>query len=329
MKTAAVIGLMFATVASAAPQNSNRSRTISVTFSVDGKRAPCDDLKIQLSLDGRILVPKCLQHGFIVPSAFSKKSSEWLPDQRVDVSLSCGEHAFSFRGLHPGWVSPGSWEVGIAYPPYWTERFGWTGAVETGRWLSYLESECDGCDPGIFTTVSHPTPPPALVASLSHEQPTATGERARDIAYALAVFDSEYQRNRNYLLEKLNSCLSRPKDSPEDDVCDSRLFEYVTNLYWRGDETLLGQLLKLADSRRDVIGEIGTFYSNLLERHTADVVHGMQGLPIDTQLMVCGLAGRDDLAMDGPKLQRVANKLKATNNEVADRCLLEAERTSK
>ena len=317
---------MLVMTVSAASQSSDRERTISVTFSVDGKQAPCDDLKVQLNLVGRVVVPKYVEHGFTVPSVFNKKSSEWLPDQKVDVSLSCGEQAFSFRGLHPGWVSPGSWEVGIAYPPYWTERFGWTETVEKGTWISYLDSECNGCDPGVFTAVSHPTPPPSRVASLRREQPMASGERARDIAYALAVFHVEYSRNRDYLMVKLNSCLARPKESPEDDICDPRLFDYVTNLYWRGDDTLLVPLLKLADSRRDVIGEIGAFYSNLLERRTADVVREMQGLPIDAQLMICGLAGQDDLGRNGPKHDRVVEKLKATNTEVADRCVQEAER---
>lgn len=306
----------------------NADREISLAFAVDGKPVPCRNLRIVLKLDGRLIVPKPSSHGFLVPSEFDRKPSEWSDKDKLDASIACGAYAFDFPSLQPGWVSPGSWEVGAAYPPYWTERFGWTTAIEKGTWLSYLESECNGCDPGVFRTVSHESAPQSVVASFQREQATATGMRARDLGYALAVFNVDYQGNRHYLLQLLHSCLSRPNESPEDDVCDARLLDYVTNLYWRGDESLLPPLLQVADARRDVIGEIGTFYSNLLERRTADLLGAMRELSPEKQLLICGLAGDDDLGINGPKFDRVARRLKAANNGIGDRCLLEAERTA-
>jgi hypothetical protein len=302
-----------------------RHQFIDVRFAVDGKPTPCGDLKVQLQLGDREIVPQYTSRGFVVPEAFNKKPSVWPADQRVGISVSCGEHKFEFSE-HPSWVRSGSWTVGIAYPPYWFEDFRYTGVVEHGAWISYLEFDCDECDPGVISSISHPTPPASLVARLSEEQRSASGEHARDIAYELAVFDIEYQQNRVYLLELLGSCLSKPKESPENDVCDGRLLDYVTNLYWRGDDALLGPLLQIADSRKDVIGDIGTFYADLLDRHASITLRLMQGLPVDKQLTICGIAGSDDLSHDSPKLDRVAKHLKQANDDVAERCLQETER---
>jgi hypothetical protein len=104
--------------------------------------------------------------------------------------------------------------------------------------------------------------------------------------------------------------------------------DYVTNLYWRGDNGLLDPLLQLADSRKDVIYEVGTFYGQLLDRHTTIALQGMRSLPIAKQQVICRLAGEDDFSMDPPKLERVVEGLHAAQDEVAERCLHEAERAA-
>lgn len=210
------------------------------------------------------------------------------------------------------------------HPPYWFEEFRYTSTIEHGTWLSYLDSECNQCDPGVITSISHRTPPTSVVKLLRDEQTTASGERARDIAYALAVYNVEYRQNRDYILGLLNACLSRPKESPEDDVCDHRLLDDITNLYWRGDGTLLPLLLQMADSRKDVIGEIGTFYARLLDRRTAIAVEGLQSLSIAKQQTICQLAGSDDFRLNGPEFDRVTHQFHSIGGEVADRCLREA-----
>ena len=320
--------LLVMIAASASAQTRESSQSISVRFVIDGKPASCDHLRIQLRLDGRRIEPKYTDRGFAIPTAFDKKASESSADERVDVSVSCGKYTLTFPKLHPTWVSPGSWEVGIVHPPYWFEKFRYTRAIEHGTWLSYLDSECNQCDPGVMTSISHRTPPASAVKLLRDQQPTASGERARDIAYALAVYNVEYRQNRDYVLELLNGCLSRPRESSEDDVCDHRLLDYVTNLYWRGDSALLPQLLQMADSRKDVIGEIGTFYANLLDRRTAVAVEGLQSLSIAKQQTICRLAGEDDFRIDSPKLERVAQQLHAASGDVAERCLQEVKKAS-
>ncbi len=298
-------------------------KLISVAFTIDTKSVSCHKLQIKLRFDGSTIAPTIISGGFIVPPIFTQKKSKWTSAKRVDVSVGCDEYTLQFPKLYPTWISAGSWEIGIAHPPYWFERFGSTTAIEHGTWLSNLESECHGCDPGVVTTISHSTPLPSLVALLLREQPNATGGRARDIAHALAVLGSDYQQNRDYLLGLLNACLSKPKQSAEDDVCDARLLDYVTNLYWRGDSELLVPLLQSVDDREDVINEIGLFYGDLLDRHANTALQGMRMLPENKQRMVCKLAGEDDFSLDSPKYERVTNHLQNVGGQVAEHCLEE------
>jgi hypothetical protein len=306
----------------ASAQTRDLGQSVSVKFAIDGKPALCDPLKIQLNLDGRSIEPQSIDGGFALPAAFDKKASAWSGEEKVDVTVRCGKDELTFSELHPTWVSPGSWEIGIVHPPYWFEEFRYSSAIEHGTWISYLVSECDGCDPGIVTSVSHSTPPASVVKLARVGQRSASGERARDLAYALAVYNVSYQQNRDYLLGLLNACLSRPLESAEDDVCDHRLLDYATNLYWRGDSALLPALLEVADSRKDVIGEIGTFYAQLLDRRAAVAVQALQSFPVAKQETICRLAGEDDLA-------RAADHLHEIGGEVADRCLREAERAAR
>ena len=100
---------------------------ISFRFVVDGKPISCTST-VELQLDGRAIVAEHTDGGFVVPTAFNKKPSEWPSDKTIQVKVSCGEYALTFPKLPPSWVSPGQWEVGIAYPPYWIERFGYLRA---------------------------------------------------------------------------------------------------------------------------------------------------------------------------------------------------------
>lgn len=303
----------------AAQQDGEQDQFIAVKFTVDGTAVPCD-LKVDLYSDSHHIVPERIAHGFVVPSHFRKQSSAPPPQKELDVGVICGEYSLHFE-VNPSWVSAGQWEVGIAYPTYAIERFRRSAGLERGAWLSYLISECNGCDAGVVTMVAQPYPPAFVLSALQKEQPNASGERARDIAYALAVFNYQYQRNRDYLVSSLNRCLSRFRESPEDDVCNGELLDFITNLYWRGDDGLLALLLQIVDTRRDIILEIGTFYADLLDRRSAAVLQGLSILPNDKQELICRMAAQDELVMDSPEFERVRNRLRETHNDVADRCL--------
>lgn len=311
--TALVLGLL-----AAASAQSQSKPSIAVSFVVDGKPARCTPFGVELSLNGKIIRPNHHGQSFEVPGAFRKSPLHWRDDQRVDISLTCNENIFVFPNLHPALVGQSDWELGMARPPYSMERFRRTDALEHGAWLSYLLFQGE---PGVETFVSQPDPPADVADAMLIEQVTASGERKRDIAYALAVFGIDYQTNRDYLLSVLKSCLSRLNGWPEDDECDGDLLDFVTNLYWRGDDALLDVLLEASDTRRDVIGEIGTFYADLLDRRGAIFLDSIRPLLPEQQELICKLASRDDLRHKSPERNRVIAFLKATRSEAATGCL--------
>lgn len=291
--------------------------SISVAFAVDGKPTRCTAFSIELRFDGKVIKPNHADQNFDVPDLFKKLPKQWRDDQRVDISLSCGGHTLAFPNQHPAFLRERNWQLGIAYPPYAVQEYGYTHEFDRGAWLGYLIFEGE---PGVVTFSSQPEPPADLSDALRAEQVNASPERLRDISYALAVFNVEYEKNRDYLLSALNSCLSRPKESPEDDVCDSDLFSFVANLYWRGDYKLLLPLLQIAEPRRDVIGDIGIFYADLLDRRGDIVLGGMQELPDDKQRVVCRLAD-DDLRDNSPRQERIKTFLRKAKGTAAVQCL--------
>jgi len=310
--TALLLGLVLTEQA-----QSQLHRSISVSFTIDGKPADCTPFGIELRLNGEIIRPKESAQHFDVPDEFKKPSTQWRDDERVDISLSCSDHTFVFPNQHPAFVRAGDWDLGIARPPYSIEQFRRTRELEHGAWLSYLIFEGE---PGVVTFVSQPDVPIDVADSMRKEQPSSSGERARDIAYALAVFGIEYQTNRDRLLNLLGSCLSKPKESAEDGECGGELLDFVTNLYWRGDDALLAPLLQVADTRRDVIGEIGTFYADLLDRRSAVALESIGKLSPEKQQLLCRLAYEDDLSTDSPKRDRVMAFLRSAGGDVAARC---------
>jgi hypothetical protein len=111
-------------------------------------------------------------------------------------------------------------------------------------------------------------------------------------------------------------------------MCDNeKLYKYLENLYWRGDNGLLGQLLQAADSRSDVVDDDGYFYGDMLDRRTTEMLRGLDSLSALKQKAVCEQAGKDDLSLDPPKEERVAKQLKAIGGDLATRCLQEIEKT--
>ena len=273
---------------------------------------------MELRLNDESIKPKQTVQGFEIPEAFRRPASQWKADQRVDISLTCGGHTLVFPNQHPATVHEGEWQLGIAYPLYALKEYGYTHEFDHGAWLGYLVFEGE---PGVVTFSSQPSPPADLADALRREQPNAASARVRDIAYVLAVFDVDYQKNRDYLMSLLKNCLSRPKESPEDDVCDGDLLSFITNLYWRGDNALLVPLLQIAESRRDVIDDLGTFYSDLLDRRGAVALSGMGELLDDRQKLVCRLADEDDLRFNRPKRDRIIALLREAKSAVATQCL--------
>jgi len=303
---------------------------ISVTFAIDGETVPCDNLKVELHVDHRLIPVKMIDSGFIVPELFKKlyNSPRSHRKNNIDIHIECGEYFFDFPGEYPVRLLPGEWKLGIRYPQTWFEGRMEEPIIEKGMWLSYVDWECNECEPVVESVISHADPPTNVVDRLRREQSGAQGEKAMNIAYELAVFNVEYDKNRDYLLSLQDVCLSSPDKSPLEYICDdTKLHKFLVNLYWRGDSGLLGMLLQNADSRAYVVEESGYFYGDMLDRRTTVFLQSLSGLPVEKQMTVCRLAGKDDLSMDSPKEERVAKQLKAIGGDLATRCLQEIEKT--
>jgi len=319
-------------IAAFAPAQAATHRPIiKVTFSIDGESFHCDDLKVELRVGGRIVPVEQIDHGFIVPPIFAKlyASKQTRGEGNISADIRCGPIALDFDGIYPAQVDPGTWALGIGYPPFWVERERHADALGAGTWVSFIDFETDTCEPCVEQRISHVEPPADAVESSRSKQATAWGEDAARIAFALAVFGVDYAKNRDYLSELLNICLSSPNEHKLKDVCDDgSITLFLESLFWRGDIGLLNKLLEAADSHADAVTEIGTFYADLLERRNADVLRALGGLPVEKQKEVCKLAGSDDLSMNSPKQERVAKQLRAAGGEVALRCLQEAEKAA-
>jgi hypothetical protein len=302
----------------------DRDDQISLDFVVDGKHTDCPDLDVTIGFENRTIRPERSEHGFHVPALFLKgnKSEQFRQNKKVNIAITCGEYSLSFPEMYPISLSPGSWKAGIARPPFWFDDL--SGPSDTilrkAAWLSFLEYECYGCDPGIIVAVSHDDPPVDFVDRLRAEQQHSNDQGSRDTAYSLAVFNSDYQSNRDYLLKILNDiCLKKPLTSPEDDVCDGTLISYIANLYWRGDRVLLQPLLEIPHSRES-FQEIGQFYAEILDERPSAAIDAIKKLSTDQRQEVCRTAGEDDLSVDSPKLKRVEDQLQQIGSEEALQC---------
>ena len=328
----AVFGLVLAlTAAGLSAQGFDKKNSISVSFAIDGEPTPCDDLRVEQRVDKVVIPAKLVGHGFIVPELFfhlyaNPRSRE---ESNIDIHVRCGGHTLDFPGLNPVQVLPGVWEVGIRYPTSWLIDDVESPLLEKADWYSYLATDCNDCDPGLITKFAHFDLPSAFAEDLVKEQPQATGERAMDVAYALAVFNSDYQQNRDYLFSMFEACLSNPSRPVIEDICDDRrLYKELANLYWRGDNDLLLPLLRAAEeTRAGAVDGAGRFYADLLDRRNAEFLLGLGSLPVENQKTVCKLAGRHELILGSAKEERVAKQLRANGGDLALRCLHEIEET--
>lgn len=318
-----VLALVF--VLNGLAQKTAQRPSIAVTFTIDGVSVLCDNLVVELHV-GKHLVPvERIDHGFIVPSIFSRLYAS-PPSRRknnIGIHVTCDAYAFDFQDEYPVRLLPGVWELAIDYPDSWFER---SSGAEIGEWVSSIEWACDECEPVVVESQTHSSIPAEVVERLRKEQPAATGTRAMEIAFALAVFGLDRERNRNYLVDLLTVCLSSPDKPAIEGICDHvRLTSMIANLYLRGDSELLNPLLKVADSDAYVAEEIGDFYAEMLDRRPAEILRGMESLPIAKKQAVCRLAGENEHSVEIPRFQRIAENLRTTGSDLARGCLQTAQ----
>jgi hypothetical protein len=303
-------------------------RLVTVKFVVDGEVQQCYYTKIKLHIGRQLIRPKITKGGFSAPAVFDRLYANGQTRRTANIAadITCRDRTLAFDGLYPSWVKPGLWTVGVANPISWPRD--WSYATQTGFWSSYLESECNGCDPGVVALQAQTEIPRAALSRLVVEQPHATDARARDIAFALAVWKYDAAGNTELLKGLFASCLKKAETDPEDDVCDDALLHELANLYWRGDDKLLPLLLRSAESKSRTAADIGYFSGDLLERRTVVALAALKDLGPDVQRAVCRTAGEDDFRINSPRTERVQEQLREVGGEVAERCLAEIKRAT-
>ncbi len=298
---------------------------IKIDFTIDGVSKPCDGMKVEIRLDGKLVPVQPIDGGFIVPPLFGAlyNSPESRSKSNISVDVECGAYRFDFPNEYPGSLLPGTWNLGVSYPDSWfDDSRPESRNSEAGQWLTFINWECNICEPVLTEAQAHFDIPNEVSQRLQQEQPHATRERAMAIAFALAVFDVDKKRNRDYLLDLFNVCLASPSKPAIEGICDdTRLASMLANLYQRGDGGLLRPLLEAAESSAYVAEELSYFYADSLDRHQPELLNGLGDLPATNQMKVCAEAQQDGLSMDGPQRDRVVKQLKVNGGEVALRCL--------
>jgi hypothetical protein len=301
------------TAAIAAAQTVPPGNTIRVKFTVDGEPGNCDVPQIEMRYADKMIVPERTATGFVIPAELRGPAAIPKEGDAVQVDVRCGSRELNLS-VPVGWVTSGNWTFGIGYPAYATRRYFFNLTESRGMWIESLISECDGCDPGVVQMQTHFDIPQDEVPRLRRRQPHATGIQGRDIAYSLAVFGVDYPKNRDRLLKMMRSCEAHPLR--DDDRCDWDLFNYVSNLYWRGHEELLRPLL---ETPPDVF-DSGQSYAYLLDLRFPRLLEAMAALPSSARDAICRQAALD-LTTDDERQERVTASLKAAPGEIAARCL--------
>jgi hypothetical protein len=168
----------------------------------------------------------------------------------------------------------------------------------------------------------------AAVRELRSDQTTASGARAVQAAFLLAANDSNYEKNRDYLIGNLRGCTHPGIKSG----CDGKIADYLIVLYERGHKDVLKPLMLVGkDSFSPVIADkLGGFFSNLVADAPADFLNTIRPFPSQTQTQLCDLAGiSDGGGMSAARLQLVRQELKATGDDLSLGCLEAIEAANK
>lgn len=157
------------------------------------------------------------------------------------------------------------------------------------------------------------------VNQLQAIQKQATGERSQEVAFLLAAYGSDYEKNRDYLIHTLRGCTSPSIKFG----CNDNTGAFLIVLYERGHKELLEPLMLFGkDSYNAALAEgVGAFYGEVLVKNPTEFLDTIRRFPPKTQRRVCELAGAGDGGGISPAdLKRVRKQLTAKSDEVAAKC---------
>jgi hypothetical protein len=170
-------------------------------------------------------------------------------------------------------------------------------------------------------------PRDSAIQQLNVEKKNATGKRAEKIAFLLAVLNSDYAQNRDYLLRILNGCTAPARNVR----CDEDAGQYLVNLYRRDHPELLPYLLNAGGTGHAPLAELlGSFYSSVITRTPEVFLGGIKPRPPAEQQRLCYMAGAGDgSGMPAKDLEQVRKALRGMGNDVARQCLKQVEEANK
>ena len=166
-----------------------------------------------------------------------------------------------------------------------------------------------------------------VISQLRLAQRQATGMRAQEVAFLLAAYNSDYQKNRDYLLHVLRGCATPSVQFG----CDEITGAFLEALYQRGHKDVLQPLILYGkDSYNASLAELlGYFYSRVLADDTGDFLDAIRSMRPDAQRKVCEFASGDGSGMAPKDLEQVRKKLRTNGDDLAQRCLRAVESGSK
>jgi hypothetical protein len=167
-----------------------------------------------------------------------------------------------------------------------------------------------------------------VIKILKVAQNTADAQRAQQVAFLLAALDSDYDRNRDYLLHVLSGC-----NYPEIRYgCDDMAGFYLIYLWEHGHPEILAPLLRTSIGSYNAAGSegLGAFFGDLVQKSPEKFLDAVGTFPVSTQKKACSFAGMSDGGGLGAKgLAQARKKLRGIGSEVALRCLKEIEDSNK
>ena len=158
------------------------------------------------------------------------------------------------------------------------------------------------------------------IKQLRSAQKTASDERSAEIAFLLAAYDSDYDKNRDSLIDNLRGCTTPAIKSG----CDGRIADYLIALYERGHKEILKPLMLIGkDSYSAVVSEgVGGFSSELLTNSPTEFFDTIRTFTPQAQEQLCDLAGTaDGGGMSANNLLRVRKELTMRGDELSLTCL--------
>ena len=156
------------------------------------------------------------------------------------------------------------------------------------------------------------------VAELQAARKQAEGKRAQQIAFLLATLKSDYEVNRDFLMQALEGCNSVPAED-----CYPDTAAFVIALYDGGDTSVLRPLLKVGSKAGGRLGTtLGNFYADMLTQQPQPFVDGIASLPPEAQRNLCALAASTSSGgMTAEERSQVRSRLQEIGTQAAARCV--------